>query len=150
MPNIKNKIEATDTSISALLKDQKCFIDYFQRAYRWQEKHMLALIGDLTEAFLQSYNPSHKRSEVANYKSYCLGPVVFSVTEGENAIIDGQQDISSYLKNPNFKNSGLTEVPFQAHEAFKLADIEKRNEVVKSLGEIIWSPGNLKVKNETL
>ena len=33
--NLKNKIEATDTSINALLKDQKLYIDYFQREYRW-------------------------------------------------------------------------------------------------------------------
>ena len=33
--NLKNKIEATDISISSLLKDQKFYIDYFQREYRW-------------------------------------------------------------------------------------------------------------------
>ena len=38
--NLKNKIEATDISISSLLKDQKFYIDYFQREYRWQEKHI--------------------------------------------------------------------------------------------------------------
>jgi hypothetical protein len=42
--NLKNKIEATDTSINALLKDQKFYIDYFQREYRWQDKHIKLLI----------------------------------------------------------------------------------------------------------
>ena len=94
---LKNKIEASDKSISALLKDQKFTIDYFQREYRWQEKHLKLLIEDLTSTFLKSYDSSHKRSEVANYLSYYLGPVVFSkdYDTGRKSIIDGQQRITS-------------------------------------------------------
>ncbi len=105
MTNIKNKIEAADQSIEALLKDQKFFIDYFQREYRWQERHMEALVEDLTTAFLQSYNAADKRSKVGEYQSYYLGPVVFSIADGKNSIIDGQQRITSitlfliYLKH---------------------------------------------------
>src|SRR6056297_529020 len=73
--NLKNKIEATDTSISSLLKDQKFYIDYFQREYRWQEKHIKLLVEDLTSTFLKSYKPTDKRPAVANYQSYYLGPV---------------------------------------------------------------------------
>ena len=93
----KNKIEASDKSINALLKDQKFTIDYFQREYRWQEKHLKLLIEDLTSTFLKSYDPLHKRSEVANYLSYYLGPVVFSAdpTNAKKSIIDGQQRITS-------------------------------------------------------
>ena len=80
---LKNKIEATDTSINKLLKDQKFTIDYFQREYRWQEKHIKLLIEDLTSTFLKSYKPDDKRPEVANYQNYYLGPVVFS-TNTEN------------------------------------------------------------------
>ncbi len=52
---LKNKIEATDTSINKLMKGQKFIIDYFQREYRWQEKHIKLLIEDLTTTFLKSY-----------------------------------------------------------------------------------------------
>ena len=95
--NLKNKIEATDTSINALLKDQKFYIDYFQREYRWKEKHIKLLIEDLTTTFLKSYKPTDKRSAVANYQNYYLGPVVFSVNteDGKKSIIDGQQRITS-------------------------------------------------------
>ena len=95
--NLKNKIEATDISIGSLLKDQKFYIDYFQREYRWQEKHIKLLIEDLTTTFLKSYKPTDKRPEVANYQSYYLGPVVFSINteDGKNSIIDGQQRITS-------------------------------------------------------
>jgi uncharacterized protein with ParB-like and HNH nuclease domain len=94
---LKNKIEATDTCINSLLKDQKFTIDFFQREYRWQEKHIKLLVEDLTSTFLKSYKPEHKRSEVSNYQSYYLGPVVFSINpeNGKKSIIDGQQRITS-------------------------------------------------------
>lgn len=94
---LKNKIKATNISISSLLKDQKFYIDYFQREYRWQEKHIKLLIEDLTTTFLKSYNSNDKRQAVANYQSYYLGPVVFSenTDNGKNSIIDGQQRITS-------------------------------------------------------
>lgn len=92
-----NKIEAKDRNINALLKDQKFTIDYFQREYRWQEKHIKLLIEDLTTTFLKSYKKGEKRSEVANFQSYYLGPVVFSINpdNGKKSIIDGQQRITS-------------------------------------------------------
>lgn len=95
--NLKNKIDATDISISSILKDQKFYIDYFQREYRWQEKHIKLLVEDLTSTFLKSYKPTDKRPAVANYQSYYLGPVVFSVNtdDGKKSIIDGQQRITS-------------------------------------------------------
>lgn len=91
-----NKIEAKNTSINALLKDQKFTIDYFQREYRWQEKHIKILVEDLTTTFLKSYVAGHKPQEVENYQNYYLGSVVFSVNhEGKKSIIDGQQRITS-------------------------------------------------------
>ncbi len=95
--NLENKIEATDISISNLLKDQKFYIDYFQREYRWQKKHIRLLIEDLISTFLKSYKPTDKRPAVANYQSYYIGPVVFNINaaDGKKSIIDGQQRITS-------------------------------------------------------
>lgn len=96
MSKTENKIEASDKTINELLKDKKFFIDYFQREYRWKEKHMVALVEDLTTTFLKSYKETDKRSEVANYQNYYLGPVVFSnAKKGKDSIIDGQQRITS-------------------------------------------------------
>ncbi|MCB9324005.1 MAG: DUF262 domain-containing protein [Lewinellaceae bacterium] len=94
---LKNKIEATDTSINKLLKGQKFYIDYFQREYRWEEKHIKTLIEDLTNTFLKSYKKGDKPEEVANYQNYYIGPVVFSVNPetAKKSIIDGQQRITS-------------------------------------------------------
>lgn len=94
---LKYKIEATDTSISKLLKEQKFYIDYFQREYRWEEKHIKTLIEDLTSSFLSSYKEGDKRTAVASYQNYYLGPVVFSKNpdDGKKSIVDGQQRITS-------------------------------------------------------
>ncbi|UAB80054.1 DUF262 domain-containing protein [Marixanthomonas sp. SCSIO 43207] len=146
MQNHKNKIEASDKSINDLLKDQKFFIDYFQREYRWQEKHMEALIEDLSNAFLRSYKQGDKRSEVANYQSYYLGPVVFSVADGKNSIIDGQQRITSitllliYLNHLQKGKGNLVNIESlifsekYGEKSFNMTD-EDRQAVLKGLFE---------------
>ena len=95
--NLKNKIEAKDTNINSLLKEQKFTIDYFQREYRWQDKHIKLLIEDLTNTFQKSYKAGDKRPEIANYQNYYLGPMVFNenAESGKKSIIDGQQRITS-------------------------------------------------------
>ncbi|WP_425659360.1 DUF262 domain-containing protein [Tenacibaculum ascidiaceicola] len=146
MENITNKIEASDKSINDLLKDQKFFIDYFQREYRWQEKHMHALVEDLTQAFLKSYKKEHKRSEVANYQSYYLGPVVFSLADGKNSIIDGQQRITSITLFLIYLNHLQADLPNKVaieslifsekygEKSFNMTD-EDRQDVLKGLFE---------------
>jgi hypothetical protein len=146
MSNHKNKIEAADKSINDLLKDQKFYIDYFQREYRWQEKHMTALVEDLSNAFMKSYKKEDKRSEVANYQSYYLGPVVFSIADGKNSIIDGQQRITSitlfliylnHLQNDTDNQVNIENLVFSekyGEKSFNMTD-EDRQEVLKGLFE---------------
>ena len=146
--NLKNKIEATDTSINTLLKDQKFFIDYFQREYRWQEKHIKLLIEDLTTTFLKSYTPTDKRSSIANYQNYYLGPVVFSVNpdDGKISIIDGQQRITSitlllvylnHLQKEIDQKVSISELIFSeryGEKSFNMTD-EMREPCLKALFE---------------
>ena len=54
-----NKIEAKDSNIRNLLKQQKFTLDYFQREYRWEGRHIAQLIDDLSGAFLKSYQESY-------------------------------------------------------------------------------------------
>ena len=90
-----NKIEADDRTINELLKGKKFTIDYFQREYRWEEKHIIALINDLSDVFLKSYQENHERKKVADYPSYYLGSAVFCNKDGNKSIVDGQQRITS-------------------------------------------------------
>lgn len=146
---LKNKIQAVDTSINALLKDQKFYIDYFQREYRWQEKHIKLLVEDLTITFLKSYKEGDKRAEVANYQNYYLGSVVFSVNpeSGKKSIIDGQQRITSislfliYLNHLQEKNThkvAISELIFSeryGEKSFNMTD-ETREPCLKALFEV--------------
>lgn len=145
MGKLKNKIEASDESINALLKDKKFFIDYFQREYRWKEKHITTLVEDLTSTFLKSYSENHSRAEVENYSSYYLGPVVFSVSEdGKYSIIDGQQRITSitlfliYLNNLQKSNDAKVSIDSlifsekYGEKSFNMTD-DDRQEILKAL-----------------
>jgi uncharacterized protein with ParB-like and HNH nuclease domain len=138
---LQNKIEAKDTSINNLLKNQKFFIDYFQREYRWQEKHIKQLIEDLSDSFLKSYKEGDERHDVEKYKSYYLGPVVFSksIENGKMSIIDGQQRITSttllliYLNNIQNENGkervSISELIFSekyGEKSFNMSDDKRR------------------------
>lgn len=145
---LKNKIEATNTSINLLLKDQKFYIDYFQREYRWQDKHIKQLVEDLTTTFLKSFKETDKRTEIANYQNYYLGPVVFSENpdNGKKSIIDGQQRITSitllliylnHLQKTNSQRVAISELIFSekyGDKSFNMSD-ELRDPCLKSLFE---------------
>lgn len=114
MSKLSNKIEAHDRSITEVLDDKKYTVDYFQREFKWEERHIEQLVSDLTSSFLNEYRPEHKRKDIENYNSYYLGPFVVSVKDGQRSIIDGQQRLTSltllliYLNNLQ-KNLGLSE-----------------------------------------
>ncbi len=91
----QTKIDADDRTIRDILSKQKFTIDYFQREYLWEKKHIEQLLADLESSFLSSYNSLHERHEVENYGSYYLGPVVMSSKDGNKSIIDGQQRLTS-------------------------------------------------------
>jgi uncharacterized protein with ParB-like and HNH nuclease domain len=143
---LKNKIEATHTNINTLLKGQKFTIDYFQREYRWQGKHIKLMVEDLTTTFLKSYSSEHKPPEVANYQSYYLGPVVFSINleSSKKSIIDGQQRITSitlfliylnHLQKNHERKVSISEHIFSekfGEKSFNMTD-EMREPCLKSL-----------------
>lgn len=146
---LKYKIEATDTSISKLLKEQKFYIDYFQREYRWEEKHIVTLVEDLTNTFLAAYTEGDKRSSVAAYQNYYLGPVVFSKNpeNGKKSIIDGQQRITSItllliylnqLQKDHDQQVNISELIFSekyGEKSFNMTD-EDRESCLESLFKI--------------
>lgn len=114
MSRLENKIEAKNRSIVEVLDKKKYTVDYYQREYSWQQKHIEQLVTDLSTAFLNEYASQHERTEVENYNSYYLGPFVLSEKEGKRSIIDGQQRLTSltlilvFLNNLQ-KSYGLNE-----------------------------------------
>lgn len=99
------RIIGKEKSLIDLLASKKYTIHYYQREYRWEDKQIEELLDDLVDEFSEYYQEDHERSEVEKYGHYYLGSIVLSTDENENAIIDGQQRLTSitllliYLNN---------------------------------------------------
>ena len=97
------KIDGKEKSLRELLQSKKYTLHYYQREYRWQRKHIQEMLEDLTAEFLDNYRAEHNREDVKRYGVYFMGSIVLA--GNENAIIDGQQRLSSltlllmYLNN---------------------------------------------------
>ncbi|MBN1839899.1 MAG: DUF262 domain-containing protein [Campylobacterales bacterium] len=114
MSKIDHKIDAHDRTLSWVLEKKKYIVDYFQREYSWEQKHIEQLISDLTISFLNEYTDGDSREDGANYNNYYMGPFVISEKNGTRSIIDGQQRLTSltllliYINNLQ-KELGLNE-----------------------------------------
>ncbi|MEI7189218.1 DUF262 domain-containing protein [Dickeya dianthicola] len=74
----------------------KYALPYFQRDYKWENRHFLEMLNDIQNAFLLAYDPSHGRRDVSSYPPYFLGSIITSTeTNGKRPLIDGQQRITS-------------------------------------------------------
>lgn len=85
------RIDANSKTIRILFSNAKYRLDYYQREYSWQTKHVSELINDLTDSFSDNYNEEHQRTQVPNYRHYFLGSIIISDSDGKKYIVDGQQ-----------------------------------------------------------
>lgn len=110
------KIDARSKNVRELLDDVKYAIDYYQREYRWERKHIEELLRDLTGKFLDSYNERDERADVERYTHYFLGSIVISNKNGQRFIVDGQQRLTSltllliYLHNLQLERADQVDV----------------------------------------
>ena len=107
-----NKITAHAVNIRTLLNN-KYTVQYYQREYNWETKQIEELIEDLTNEFNEFYKDGDRQIDVRNYGDYFLGPIILT---NDNAIIDGQQRLSSltllliYLNNLQKQQTNLPKV----------------------------------------
>lgn len=87
------KIEGTPKTIRELFTGVKYTIHYYQREFQWQTKHIEELLDDLSEEFFEYYSEEDERHKVIGYGHYFMGSIV--LTADDNAIIDGQQRLTS-------------------------------------------------------
>jgi len=121
---IKKDIDASEKSLREILSSQYT-LDYYQREYNWREEHVVQLIEDLEEAFLEYYKPGHQPGDAADYGTYYMGPVVFSAPseKGNLAIVDGQQRLTTlsliliYLEH---RQKEMLDKGVQVHEIRKM------------------------------
>lgn len=96
MAHIANKIDAKDKKLSEILSGERYRVDAFQREYRWQRKHIEALISDLSISFLNNYKEGDTVEDSLKYDCYYMGPVVLCEDGSELSIVDGQQRLTSF------------------------------------------------------
>ncbi len=89
------EIRGDAKSIRQLLSGAKYSIDYYQREYKWETKHVSELINDLTDKFKDDYEENHERTDVEDYGHYFLGSIIISNKNGQKFIIDGQQRLTT-------------------------------------------------------
>jgi uncharacterized protein with ParB-like and HNH nuclease domain len=99
------KTDGRPKTVRELLSDAKYAIDYYQREYKWESKHIITLLDDLEQKFMSAYEPRHGRVDVKSYPHYFLGSVIVGQRERQSFIIDGQQRLTTltlllvYLNN---------------------------------------------------
>ncbi|MEX2443149.1 MAG: DUF262 domain-containing protein [Alkalispirochaeta sp.] len=82
-------------TVREILKGVKYTIDYYQREYKWLGKQARELVSDLSQKFLEEYDPNHERAKVADYPHYFLGSIIISKKDSANYIVDGQQRLTT-------------------------------------------------------
>jgi uncharacterized protein with ParB-like and HNH nuclease domain len=95
MGNISNNIQADAKKLIELLDKKKYVVDYFQREYKWEFKHIEQLIIDLEASFNSNYQLVHTIDDITGYNSYYLGPIVICDIDSKRSIVDGQQRLTS-------------------------------------------------------
>ena len=88
------QITGTPKSVSVLLSD-RYGLDFYQREYSWGNTQVAELVEDLATRFLDEFDPSHERRQVAAYRPYFLGPIMTAYKDGKHFIVDGQQRITT-------------------------------------------------------
>lgn len=138
------KILGSPKTIRELFTGVKYSIHYYQREYQWRRKEVEELIEDLTGEFLAHYEEGHERNAVEHYGHYFMGSVV--LTEEQNAIIDGQQRLTSlsllllYISKQLSDDDDKTEVlnlifsKKYGKKTFNI-DVEERNECLEAIME---------------
>jgi uncharacterized protein with ParB-like and HNH nuclease domain len=105
-----HKIDADDRTVFDVLNERKYTVDYFQREFSWERKHIEQLVTDLTSTFLDVYAEGDPRTSVEHYNNYYLGPFVVTSKGGMKSIIDGQQRLTSLTLFLIFLNNLQKEV----------------------------------------
>lgn len=99
------KIEGDTKNLSEVFTGRRYELDSYQREYRWETRNIEELLADFEKSFFLSYKTGDTRQSVKNYKPYFLGTIVLSTQDGKDAIIDGQQRMTTltllliYLNN---------------------------------------------------
>jgi hypothetical protein len=137
-------VDAHSKTVRELLSGTKYALDFYQRDYRWETRHIADLFEDLEDKFLSSHQPGDERGQVEHYAHYFLGPIVISQRSNQHFIIDGQQRLTTltllliYLNHLQASREDNVEVRSlifsekYGRKSFNL-DIHERTRVIEAL-----------------
>jgi uncharacterized protein with ParB-like and HNH nuclease domain len=100
-----NKTGGHPKTVRELLADAKFGIDYYQREYKWETRHVVSLLDDLSQKFMENFSQQHESEQVRLYPHYFLGSIIVGQKNKQNFIVDGQQRLTTitllliYLNN---------------------------------------------------
>lgn len=141
-------IEAKNKNLSDVLTNNRYKIDSFQREYRWQRKHIEALISDLCICFDKFYNEGDTIENYEDYGGYYMGPIVLCDDKKSLSIVDGQQRLTSFtllliflhhaqhkLNLPNNQVKELRQFLYvtKGGKTTLVLNVESRNNVIEHL-----------------
>ena len=101
-------------TVHQLFTGRKYTLPYYQREYAWTKKNVCDLLDDLTSRFLDEFDETHPLNQVRKYKGYFLGPIITSRTDGDSALVDGQQRLTTLtllLINLNHRSKNESGIP---------------------------------------
>ena len=137
------EIQSHARTVRELLSGARYGIDYYQREYKWQSKQIVELVHDLTDRFLEDYDPEDELKKVANYGHYFLGSIIISQQDEQRMIVDGQQRLTSltllliYLHNLQKDRDDATSVA----DLIFLRNMEKSHLIsMYPIAMIVWNP----------
>ena len=111
-----SKIQAKTKSVRELLSNVKYGIDFYQRGYAWERRHIEELLDDFEGRFIASYSEQHERMQVQHYPHYFLGTIITVKEGGQTYIVDGQQRLTTltllliYIYHLRNNNGGVADV----------------------------------------
>ncbi len=141
-------IEAKDKNLADVLTNNRYKIDSFQREYRWQRKHIEALISDLCICFDKYYSEGDTIENYEDYGGYYMGPIVLCDDRKSLSIVDGQQRLTSFtllliflhhaqqrLNLPQNQVKNLNQFLYvtKGGKTTLVLNVEARNEIIEHL-----------------
>ena len=90
-----SRIQPYRKSIRELLSNVKYDIDFYQREYVWERRHIEELLDDFEDRFTASYSEQHEPAQVESYPHYFLGTIITVKESGRAYIVDGQQRLTT-------------------------------------------------------
>ncbi len=141
-----SKVQAQTKSVKQLLSKVRYDIDFYQRGYVWERRHVEELLDDFERRFLDNYHEAHERGEVRLYPHYFLGNIITITENNQKYIVDGQQRLTTltclliYIHHMAQDGSGVADVKdlifseSYGAKAFNL-DIPERLDCMRALYE---------------